>query len=157
MILWRSHTTGILISGLIAILCAIVAVFIFNELRPKTEVTLGSRSFSVTTALTEEDRQTGLSGVNKLGPNEGLLMVYPLSSEWGIWMKDMKIPIDIVWLDQNKSVVHIVMDAAPELGESKTFTPNKPALYVLEVAAGTVASSSIKIGDRATFSLEGEK
>lgn len=153
---WRSHTTGILIVGTIAILCAAVTAFLIAELRPKTDVTLGSRAFSVTVADTEIGRQKGLSGITALGLNDGLLMVFPMSQEWGIWMKDMKVPIDIMWLDQDKVVVHIVMDASPEISDSRTFVPTKPALYVLEVAAGTVESAGIKIGDRASFRLKGE-
>ncbi|MBC7459546.1 DUF192 domain-containing protein [Candidatus Saccharibacteria bacterium] len=154
---WRSHTTSILVVGIIAILCAAVTAFLVAELRPKTDVTLGSRTFNSTVADTETGRQKGLSGITTLGPNDGLLMVFPDSQEWGIWMKDMKVPIDIMWLDEDRIVVHIVMDASPEIGDSKTFVPTKPALYVLEVAAGTVESAGIKIGDRANFRLEGEK
>lgn len=150
---WRPHTTGILISGLVLILVALVGSYAASNFQPKTEVRLGSSVFKARLATTEAERIQGLSGVEKLDANEGLLMIYTKPEVSGIWMKDMKIPIDIIWLDSDKKVIHIVMNASPEIGESKTFTPSSPALYVFEVPAGTVKKSAIKIGDTAEFSI----
>jgi uncharacterized membrane protein (UPF0127 family) len=71
-------------------------------------------------------------------------------------MKDMLVSIDIVWLDSQQKVVHIVKEASPELSTSKTFTPSEDARYVIELQAGAIQRSGIKIGDEATFTL-GEK
>jgi len=48
-------------------------------------------------------------------------------------MKDMKVPIDIVWLDSNKRVVHIVKESSPDDSTSITFTPLSQAKYVIEL------------------------
>ena len=92
-----------------------------------------------------------------MAAKDGLLMLFADDGQWGIWMKDMKIPLDIVWLDANKKVIYIVTDASPSLGTSKIFQPDNPARYVLEVPAGSVKSGAIKTGDAASFTLEGEK
>jgi uncharacterized membrane protein (UPF0127 family) len=65
----------------------------------------------------------------------------------------MKIPLDIIWMNSDKKVIYIVTNASPDLGTSKTFKPETPARYVLEVPAGTVMSAGIKIGNTATFSI----
>jgi len=154
MSIWRPHTTGIFIGGLGIILVALVASYMATHFQPKTEVRLGAGVFNVRLATTEADRVQGLSGVDKLSSDEGVLMVFDdAHTDTGIWMKDMKIPIDIIWMNNDKKVIYIVMDASPELGESKTFRPNSVAKYVLEVPAGTAKKSAIKIGDTAIFDV----
>jgi uncharacterized membrane protein (UPF0127 family) len=148
---WRPHTTGILVSGVVLILIALVASYMATNFQPKTEVRLGSGVFNVRLADTEPARAQGLSGTSKLGANDGLLMVFDTDAAHGIWMKDMKIPIDIIWMNSNKKVIYIVTDAAPELGDTKTYAPNAPARYVLEVPSGAAKKAAIKIGDPAVF------
>lgn len=86
----------------------------------------------------EPSRNLGAFGVDSLKPNGGLLMVFDSDGTWGIWMKDMKVPLDILWLDANKKVVYIVKNASPEARDVATFTPKEPARYVLELLAGSV-------------------
>jgi uncharacterized membrane protein (UPF0127 family) len=150
---WRPRTAGFLIGGLMLILVALVASYALSNFQPKTEVRLGSGVFKARLAITPDERIQGLSGVKKLAANEGLLMVYAKPEKTGIWMKDMDIAIDIIWLDSAKKVVHIVMNASPDIGTSKTFLPTSPAMYVFEVPAGTVKKSAIKLGDVASFAV----
>lgn len=154
MSIWRPHTTGILIGGVVIVLIAMVISFAVVNFRSSTEVRIGSGFFSVQTAATNASREKGLGGVEALGPTDGLLMVFGSDALYGIWMKDMKVPIDIIWLDAEKKVVHMVTAADPALSISKTFTPTVPARYVLELKAGMIQSSAIKIGSVATFNLE---
>lgn len=148
---WRPLTTGIVIGGLVLILIAITVSYMLVNFLPKSEVHLGSGVFTVRTAVTDPARKQGLSGVVQMDANDGLLMVFPSDSKWGIWMKDMKIPLDIIWMNNEKKVIYIVTDASPDLGTSKIFTPISDARYVLEVSAGTVKNSAIKVGDMASF------
>ena len=90
---WRPHTTGVLVSGLVLILIALVASYMATNFQPKTEVRLGSGVFNVRLADTEPARVQGLSGTAKLGAHEGLLMVFEADAPHGIWMKDMNIPL----------------------------------------------------------------
>jgi uncharacterized membrane protein (UPF0127 family) len=151
---WRPHTTGIVIGGLVLILVALVASYMITNFRETTEVRIGSGVFNTGLADNDSARKKGLSGVENLGVSGGLLMVFQGDDDWGIWMKDMKIPLDIIWLNNEKKVIHIVTDASPDLGTSKIFTPDDPARYVLEVQAGSVKKSAIKIGDTASFTLK---
>lgn len=152
---WRPHTTGIVIGGLVLILVALVASYMLRTFQTATEVRLGSGVFSVQLATTDKARKEGLSGVEKLASNGGLLMVFEKDDKWGIWMKDMKIPLDIIWLDKDKKVTYIVTDAQPELGVEKTYTPLEDSRYVLELPTQSVKNAGIRIGSVATFILEG--
>jgi uncharacterized membrane protein (UPF0127 family) len=152
---WRPATTRVLIVGFIILLIGLVTAFMATHFKPTQEVRLASGVFHLWVADTEQERIQGLSGVEKLGPNGGLLMDFAAEDIWGIWMKDMKIPLDIIWLDKDKKVIYIVKDASPELSTSVVFEPEEPARYVLELSAGTVSRAGIKTGQTAEFSLEG--
>jgi len=157
MSLWRPHTTGILIGGMLAVILAAAIGFMLTHFEPKTEVRLGSGMFNARVASDEPARVQGLSGVAEMGQNEALLMIFDTDDKWQIWMKDMKISLDIVWLDKSKKVVHIVKNASPELSTDTTFTPKEKARYVVELPAGSVQKYSIKIGETALFeNVEGE-
>jgi len=158
MSIWRPHTTGILIGGLVAILLALVISFMATHFQPTTQVKLGSGAFSTRVASTEAAREKGLSGVEKLSPSEGLLMVFETDDKYAIWMKDMKIPIDILWLDKDKKVIFMVMDAQPEpdAANLKSYVPLSPARYVVELQSGAIKKAGIIIGSRAEFEVEGE-
>ena len=82
-----------------------------------------------------------------------MLFVFTTDDRHGIVMRDMKIPLDIIWLDRNQRVVHIVKNASPDLGESRVFQPVTPARYVLEVNAGTATRFNITVGSEAQFIL----
>ena len=68
-------------------------------------------------------------------------------------MKDVKVPLDIVWLNSDKKVVFIVKNASPEGGANTIFTPKATARYVIELPAGTVASKAITVGLAAVFDI----
>jgi len=84
-------------------------------------------------------------------------MDFKEDGQWGIWMKDMKIPLDIVWLNKDKKIVYIVKNASPSLGTDTRFVPKEMARYVLELPAGTVERSALKIGTIAEFDAGGLK
>lgn len=151
---WRTRTTVILVIGLVVLIIASALSFIATHFEPKTEIRIGAVVYAARVADTPSERGRGLSGVPSMGANDALLMAYPQESEWGIWMKDMKVPIDIIWINDKKEIVHIVKNASPEsYAKQETFQPKKPARYVLEVAAGSTSKNGIKVGDKAEFDL----
>lgn len=137
------------------ILIALAVAYIVQNFKPTTEVRVASGVYRLWVADTEAERAQGLSGVEKLSPDGGLLMDFEADDYWGIWMKDMKIPLDIIWIDADKQVVYIVKNAAPELSTDSVMQPKSQARYVLELPAGSVDKSGIKTGQTVDFSLEG--
>ena len=140
-----------LIGGLVVLLLASVIAYSVATFKPTVSLQMGSGVYHLWLANTEAEREQGLSGVESLKPNGGLLMNFGSDDTWGIWMKDMKIPLDIVWLDKDKTVIKVVKDAGPELGTSVTFSPKQPARYVVELPAGTADKAAIKPGVTASF------
>lgn len=151
IITWRPATTYIFLGGLAIILVGLVIAYVLNTFTPTTSVRIGSGVYHLWVADTEAELVQGLSGVESLKGDGGLLMKFDKDHTWGIWMKDMKIPLDIVWLDKNKEVVYVVKNAKPSLSTDVIFTPKTNARYVIELPMGEVEKSGIKNGDKAIF------
>ncbi|MEN9647466.1 MAG: hypothetical protein RLY57_270 [Candidatus Parcubacteria bacterium] len=108
-------------------------------------VTLGRAALHVLIADTEERRVKGLSYRESLGKDQAMLFVFDEPGKHGIWMKSMKFPIDIIWLDSNLHVIHIVKEASPR-SFPEVFEPKDDASFVLEVNAGFSEKHDIGIG-----------
>ena len=118
------------------------------------EVRINERVFRVDVAETMMAQAQGLSGQEKLGDNEGMYFIFGTSSVQGFWMKDMKFPIDIVWIKGGR-IVGFEENAKPEpensvFGLTVYYSP-EPVDRVLEVNAEMVARSGFKIGDLVYF------
>ena len=97
-------------------------------------------------ADSEESRKKGLAGTHFLNENSGMWFVFEEADAHGFWMKDMKNPIDIAWVDSFGQIVHMEENLQPET-YPQVFTPPVPAQYVLEVSAGYFERNEIEVGD----------
>ena len=110
-------------------------------------VIIGNTEIKVELADTQSARIKGLSGREALGNNEGMLFVFPEKSVQKFWMKEMKFPIDIIWIDGER-IAGIVYGAEPETGDQLTiYSSPEPVDKVLEVNAGTASAKGIRVGD----------
>jgi hypothetical protein len=110
------------------------------------KVILGRQSLVVNVARTSEERAQGLSGIESLPDNEGLLFVFDSPGKYSFWMKDMNFPIDIVWIDEGMKVVHIENNISPDTYPTN-FISSRDASYVLEVNSGVVERAGVSVGD----------
>jgi uncharacterized protein len=106
-------------------------------------------------AASNEQRTKGLSVKDGLAENEAMLFVFDTQGEQTFWMKDMKFPIDIIWINSNKTVVHIEHNLPPCSLEvlCPTYKPNEDSLYVLETIGGFAEKHDIAQGTRVEFEL----
>jgi uncharacterized membrane protein (UPF0127 family) len=111
---------------------------------PPTVVRIGTVALTVELAVTPEERIRGLSGRNEIGA-DGLLFIFPESADHGIWMKDMHFPIDIIWIGDDLTVVHIERNVHPET-YPKVFRPRVPARYVLETESHVADTFGFAVG-----------
>jgi uncharacterized protein len=104
--------------------------------------------FKVELAATEETRRQGLMDREQLASDQGMLFIFDVSGEYGFWMKNTLIALDMIWLDENKKVVHIEANVPPCVSDPcPIYSPVKPAVYVLELSAGVAAQEGIGLGD----------
>lgn len=107
-------------------------------------------TFTYILADTEALREKGLSGRASLGDKEVMLFTFEKPDAHFFWMKDMLFPIDIVWLDSNKKVIHIEHQVTPQT-YPKSFGPTVKSLYVSEFNADTAKSIDLRVGDTVEF------
>jgi len=105
-------------------------------------------------ALTPEQQARGLMFREKLGDHEGMLFLFGEEGVHSFWMKNMLISIDILWLDREGRIVHIVAHARPCRSDPcPSYTPVLPSRFVLEVKAGKSKELGLRPGDRLEFDL----
>jgi uncharacterized protein len=107
--------------------------------------TIGTVAFNVLIADTDERRIRGLSYREKLDEHLGMFFIFDYSDRHGIWMKEMKFSIDILWLNSHLKVVHVEKDVSPETYPA-VFKPSADARYVLETNAGFAEKNDINVG-----------
>mgnify|MGYP001576293224 FL=1 len=91
------------------------------------------------------EKQKGLSSRNFMRKNSGMLFIFSQPDFYPFWMKDMKFPIDIIWLDENLQIINIEKNITPDTFPKK-FMPQLPAKYVLEVNGGWSDKNEVKKG-----------
>jgi len=110
------------------------------------EVILKGEKFMVEAADTPAERMQGLSGRSVLSVNEGMLFTFDKPDAHGFWMKDMKFPIDIIWISNNE-VIYVSSNLNPD-SYPTIFSPPEPVSQVLEVKAGTAFRLNVVEGDK---------
>lgn len=103
------------------------------------KIEIGDKEYNVTCARTEEERIKGLQGVTELKEDEGMLFFFEEPQTVDFWMKDTKIPLDIIFIDEDMEVISIYKGKP----ESTTMAEEDNVKFVLEVNQG----SGIKEGD----------
>jgi uncharacterized protein len=107
----------------------------------------GNQIINAEVVATDSLRARGLGGKESLSEDSGMLFIFSKPDFHGIWMKNMLIPIDILWLDADYKIVHAETNILPE-SYPEVFYPSALADYVLEVNAGTVEKSGILVGQK---------
>ena len=103
-------------------------------------------------ADTPPKRLLGLMFRDQLPLNFGMLFIFEDADYHGIWMKNCRIPLDILWLDKNRRVIHMEEKAPPCQADScRTYYPLQKALYVLELNTGLIARERIGLGAHLKF------
>lgn len=149
---WLQRYGWLVLAASTVLLIGLGVVVIGRLMSPQTTLQLGDGVFHASVASTGSAREKGLSGTRQLAPDQAMLFVFDTADRWGIWMKDMNYPIDVVWLNEQKQVVYSVSNMTPA-SYPEVFTPKEPARYVVELAAGTIAGKAIHTNSQAQFSL----
>lgn len=103
------------------------------------KIEIGDKEYNVTCAKTEDERIKGLQGVTELKEDEGMLFFFEEPQTVGFWMKDTKIPLDIIFLNEDFEVLSVYQGKP----ETETIAEEDEVQFVLEVNQG----SGIKEGD----------
>lgn len=138
------------------ILLAVVQRGNFNFLNTKKTpaATIRGKKFNIEVARTEDQKIKGLSDRDKLDENSGMLFLFDAKERYGFWMKNMRFPIDIIFIDDNKivSISHSAQPPQDPAANLPIFKPSKPINRVLEINDGLSNKYKFKEGDKVTIS-----
>jgi uncharacterized membrane protein (UPF0127 family) len=91
--------------------------------------------------------------VDALKENSGLIFVFGDQGNYSFWMKNMLIPLDIIWINENQELVYVSKNNAPCNDGCISITPPKEAKYVLEINAGLADKYGFEAGDKVWLHL----
>jgi uncharacterized membrane protein (UPF0127 family) len=105
-------------------------------------------------ANTARKRAEGLMYREHLDKDRGMLFTFDQAQPWTFWMKNTKIPLDIIWMNEKKQIVHIesnVPICTRTDDGCRQYQPNEPALYVLELGGGMAEHFKLQKGATLRF------
>lgn len=106
--------------------------------------------FTLEIAATDRERARGYMFREHVGPREGMLFLFERLGTHSIWMKNCKVPLDLIWLDEEFRVVHIEHNRppCPEKGDCPAVEPMRLNRYVLEIAGGIAGKQGLEVGQQ---------
>jgi uncharacterized protein len=121
-----------------------------------TEITFPSgKTVVAETMLRDIDQMRGMMFRDSLAKDRGMLFVHPKEENVPYWMYQVRIPLDIIWMDQQRRIVEIAANTPACTSKSSRDCPSygghQKARYVLELAGGGAALYGLKVGDTLSF------
>lgn len=106
--------------------------------------------FRVEVATTPEQQHLGLMFREHLDADTGMIFLYPEDQPIGMWMKNTKIPLDMLFVEHTGRIAKIIVNAVPE--DLTPLMSDAPERAVIEIGGGEAARQNIRVGDRVVFS-----
>ncbi len=105
--------------------------------------------YNIEIAESDYETQTGLMYRESMEPDQGMLFIFPDVLFHSFYMKNTKIPLDLIFIDEELRIASYKENAQPldETGLSSEV----PVQYVLELNAGQRKQYSLEIGDHIEF------
>jgi hypothetical protein len=133
---------------IILIIVVVLGTILYYRIKPlSATVTIRETTFVIELALSAAEKMKGLSGRSNLPTKHGMLFLYDHKERFPFTMIGMNFPLDFVWLDGNV-ILDISKNVAPG---TPMILPSVPIDKILELNAGELDSSGIKVGDTALF------
>lgn len=124
-----------------------------NTASVSPEVCFDEVCFRVETAVTDAERHRGLMHRDTLASGEAMLFFFEKEGILPIWMKNVRFPLDILWLDREGRIVHFEENVPPcTTRDCPSYYAPGPAAFVLETPAGSIGLYGLEKGDRADLS-----
>jgi uncharacterized membrane protein (UPF0127 family) len=136
--------------GLLAMLMIVVGVIVLSTNSVPPTLHVGNHTYRLEVATTTAAQEKGLGDRASLPTNQGMLFSFSNEAVRCFWMKDTHFPLDMIWLNSNKQVLHIESNVSPST-YPETFCPNEPAQYVIELNAGQARAAGITTGQSLKF------
>jgi uncharacterized protein len=133
----------------IAIFAIVTAMlYAYYQLNPLTTIVrIGNVSYKTEVAVTNSEKERGLGGRNQLVEGHAMIFPYDHKEQYSFWMKDMRFPIDIIWIEDT-AIVDIAHNVPiPDGASLPSYSPRTPVNKVLEIPAGDAKKYGFAPGD----------
>jgi len=104
---------------------------------------------------TQQEMMRGMMFRDEMKPGRGMLFSHGSPGKYPYWMYQVKVPLDIIWLDQSRRIVEISAQTPPcpvgPASKCPQFGGAADALFVVELAGGAAAKHGLKVGDTLVF------
>ncbi len=143
---------NILIFAVILLVLVAISYFSISALtsaRNQQAIDIKGNKISLEIADSEDEQRKGLSARDSLPKDKGMLFKFQKTDTHTFWMKDMRFPIDIIFINGEK-IVTIYENVQPETEKAENlslYTPTEPADKVIELNAGLAKEFGLKTGD----------
>lgn len=148
-------TALVLVAGIVALLFTsgvFSGNFCTKAYRNDKQVTINGKVFETEQTKTAQEKQKGLGGRDCIGDNQAMLFNLASPGQQAMVMRDMNFSIDVLWVSEDKKIVAIEKNFAPDTyPEAAVNEAGRPALYVLEVEAGTADELGLQLGTPVSF------
>ncbi|MGH8061281.1 MAG: DUF192 domain-containing protein [Pseudoxanthomonas sp.] len=111
-------------------------------------VELGGQRYKVEIADDEAERERGLMFRDELAIGSGMIFIHDREEPQAYWMKNTRIPLDILYFDNARKLVAQQRDVPPCSAGDRcpAYPSNAPARYVLELNAGEAEKLKLENG-----------
>jgi len=151
--------TKYILAFLALIIVGVLVIILVSSgglLTKKATATFGSQKVVLEVADSEKSREIGLSNKSSLADNRGMLFLFDEPKIPAFWMKGMKFPIDIIFLN-DKKIVTIYKNVQPPKNADEIptdyYQPTYPSDKVIELKAGGSDKYNLRTGDTVNLSL----
>jgi len=117
-------------------------------------VTLNGETFTVELAETADKQALGLMFRDELPDDHGMLFLFPVEAMRGFWMKNTRIPLDIMYFDAELRLINVQTAKPCRTQRCPVYPSTAPARYVLELNAGKAAELGARPGDRLELHID---
>lgn len=118
---------------------------------------LGNNPLKLMIARTNYERAKGLMFYEEIASSTGMLFVFKEPHKMSFWMRNTRIPLDLIFFSEDLAVTEWIKNMVPGYGKPiyrlNHYTSKEKAKYALELKAGSIEELNIKIGDRLEIPL----
>jgi uncharacterized membrane protein (UPF0127 family) len=137
------------------LLLAISVLLCSACLAREPQVVLKGERFTVELAESQQKQALGLMFRDSMPDDHGMLFIFPAEGFRSFWMKNTRIPLDILYFDEDLKLVSVAENAQPcRTRRCPSYPSDGPAKYVLELNAGKAAELGLRPGDELRLRLD---
>ncbi|HVT32560.1 MAG TPA: DUF192 domain-containing protein [Rhodanobacteraceae bacterium] len=116
--------------------------------KPGPTVEINGKTYTIEIAEDDVSRAHGLMDRTEMDAGHGMLFVFQDDAPRAFWMKNTKIPLDMLFFDADRKLVSVQHNVPPCVGDPcPAYSSGAPARYVLELNAGQAGKLGVTSGD----------